>query len=276
MSTAELPPPVVKSAPAAKKNPNALLIAFRKYHTWLGVGFTAFIATIAVTGIYLNHKATFNAAFPFLAKPEHEKEHGERRRMEGEKKPEPKPIAAATTGNGIAFTTTTDLSAIPVSMTEALAIAKDRFGDVPLERIELKNDKGSLVYRVKTAGGELVIDAGSGAVGSPGKPQVGPRGKEREKPEGERAARPEKPAPSVMTADEYEEKQNAAGKTDWGKIIKDVHTGKIGGLVGKLTADGTALVLTSLCATGVYLWVVPLLRKRRSAKLRAAADAARI
>ena len=41
------------------------------------------------------------------------------------------------------------------------------------------------------------------------------------------------------------------------------------GLFGKLTVDFTSLVIIALTATGIYLWAVPLYRKRQSAKNRA-------
>jgi hypothetical protein len=67
-----------------------------------------------------------------------------------------------------------------------------------------------------------------------------------------------------------EEKDRKAG-TDWGKIIKDLHTGKLGGLPGKLFVDTVAVILIVLSATGTYLWVVPKYRKWRSARQRATA-----
>lgn len=268
MATAELPPQTATKPAAApvKKNPNALLIAFRKYHTWLGVGMTLFIATTAITGIYLNHKQTFNSVLPLGPvkkdekeikaddKPKTEKSQGEEKpraeksdesrkkesdkpRGEKPKKPKPETIDAGMAGP---LTTATDLTTLPVSFADALAAVRAKVGDQPVEKIELKNERGKLVYKIETAGGMVVVD-------------------------------PTASAPDNRTVVAVTEEK----PTDWGKIIKDVHTGKIGGLVGKLTADFTAVVLTLLCATGVYLWVIPLLRKRRSARERAAAEAAR-
>lgn len=214
MATAELTRPAARPAAAPKKNPNALLMAFRKYHTWLGVGLTGFIVLIAATGIYLNHKVTFNAVLPLPAKP----------------------------AGPPLLTTATDPAALPVGVAAALAAARDRYGDVPVEKVELKAEGGRLAVLVKTAAGELAVVPG---------------------PDG----------PAAMPADEYEAAERQARGTNWGKIIKDLHTGKVAGLAGKLTADFTAVVLAALCATGVYLWAVPLLRKRRSARQRAAASA---
>jgi hypothetical protein len=57
---------------------------------------------------------------------------------------------------------------------------------------------------------------------------------------------------------------------DWGKAIKDLHTGKIAGDAGKLLVDIVAGFIIPLTLSGLYLWVVPTLRKRRSSQLRAA------
>lgn len=51
-----------------------------------------------------------------------------------------------------------------------------------------------------------------------------------------------------------------------GRIIKDLHTGKIAGGVGKLFVDFTSLTIIGLTATGVYLWVAPKWRKRKAGR----------
>lgn len=51
---------------------------------------------------------------------------------------------------------------------------------------------------------------------------------------------------------------------DWGKIIKDLHTGKIGGEAGKLFVDVVAGTIILLTLSGLYLWAVPKLRKRKA------------
>ncbi len=251
MATAELPPATRPTAPPAKKNPNALLIAFRKYHTWLGVAMTLFIGTIAVTGIYLNHKQTFNSAFGIEPKKDDDEKPKPIARTEGEEKPKkpegsrtekpkkPKPQTVDAGFDG-PLTTSTDLTKLPVGFADAMAAVRAKVGDRNVEKIELKSEHGKLVYKVETEGGTVIVDPAA------------------QTPDG-----------GTMTA------VTEVKPTDWGKVIKDVHTGKIGGLVGKLTADFTAVVLTMLCVTGVYLWVVPMLRKRRSARERAAAEAAR-
>jgi uncharacterized iron-regulated membrane protein len=60
----------------------------------------------------------------------------------------------------------------------------------------------------------------------------------------------------------------AAGKSakpeNWGKWIKDLHTGKVGGLTGKLVVDFTSGSILLLTLTGLYLWVWPRVRPRRA------------
>jgi hypothetical protein len=221
--------------PKIKAN-NGWLIAFRKYHTWLGLATTAFIVVIALTGIYLNHKDLFKGW--------------------GSK---PKPEATAQHNNDTAhdaakLTTATDLESLPVSFSSALALCREHAGDQPVERIELKNEHGRLVYKIKAASGELVIDAESG------------QASQNAKPTGKGQKHGGKEGPVVQTAAQYEKEQK--GGMDWGKWLKDLHTGKIGGLAGKLLVDLTAVILVVLCFSGVYLYVVPALRKRRSAQMR--------
>ena len=61
-----------------------------------------------------------------------------------------------------------------------------------------------------------------------------------------------------------------ARTTDWGKIMLDLHTGKIGGEVGKAIMTVAAVVMLLLTLSGVYMWLKPLLIRRQNAKARAA------
>ena len=66
-----------------------------------------------------------------------------------------------------------------------------------------------------------------------------------------------------------------ARTTDWGKIILDLHTGKIGGEAGKIVMSLAALMLMFLTASGVYMWLKPVFIRRRNSRARnvAVADA---
>ncbi len=253
MTTTELPPAAAASPPPPrpkKANPNALLMAFRKYHSWFGVFAAGFLVMIAVTGIYLNHKDTFRS---LVGGPTKEDEH---RGPDGR------------TGLPAAA----EIAALTVTMPQAVDAAAPLLADRPVERVELRAEHGRLVYKVKAVEGpEAVVDAQTGAVElkaekAPPKPKK-PKGDKGGEPPAaaDAAAGPQTAATAVAAA--------ATGKgMDWGKAIKDLHTGKIGGDAGKLLIDLVAVVLIALTLTGLYLWAVPELRKRRSARLRAAAQ----
>jgi len=189
--------------PVPRSNKNWLLIKFRQWHSWGGVFLSLFIMVVAVTGIILNHKDFF------LNK--------------GEKKEK---------SSGL-LTSTTDFATVPVSFAKALELARGHFGDVPLEKIELKDERGQLIYKVvRGEGEEIRIDARTAEMSS-----------------------------------KYGISLSENGKTalNWGKIIDDLHTGKILGLFGQLTVDFTSGVIIALTLTGIYLWGVPILLKRRNA-----------
>lgn len=197
----------VASAPQSS-NKNWLLVQFRKWHGWGGAVLSLFILTVAVTGILLNHKDFF-----FAGK-----------------------VKEGPTG---LLTSSTDFAAVPVSFDRALAISREHFGDVPLEKIELKDERGVLQYKiVRGHGEEIRVDANTGEATS-----------------------------------KYGAKLNATGasKYNWAKIVDDFHTGKFFGLAGTLLVDVTSGVIIALTLTGLYLWIVPLIRKRQS-KARQAAN----
>lgn len=116
---------------------------------------------------------------------------------------------------------------------------------MPLERIELRVESGTLVYKFKAArGDELWINAATGAHFVKGR---------------------------------YEKVKQAANgavvarTTDWGKILLDLHTGKIGGEIGKALMTAAAGLLLLLSVSGIYLWLKPLLLRRKNARAKAPA-----
>lgn len=211
MSIAVEPAPAKpKAAPAAKANPNAWLIRWRKWHTWIGLAAGAFFLMIGTTGIYLNHKGTFNGILGVKKGEERKDEHAA---LDGAK-----------------------LASLKVDLPQALALAAPHLDGHDIEHVELRSEHGHVIYRFKThEGPEVTIYADSGKTEAKGN---------------------------------YEMK---GGGFDLGKALKDLHTGKIAGDGGKLLIDLVAIFLMILTASGVYLWIVPKLRKRRSAKQRAAA-----
>lgn len=108
----------------------------------------------------------------------------------------------------------------------ALALAESKWGQAPLEHIHLKQEGRGLVWRLKaTDGRELHVDATDGRV-------LFDRGP----------------------------------KTNNGlnKLITDLHTGQIANLPGRLAMDAGALGLLILTGTGLYVWILPRLRRRRA------------
>jgi hypothetical protein len=237
------------------KSKNWLLVKFRQYHTWLGVGLSLFIIVICLTGIYLNHKPLFNSLFGKQEKEHHEeKDKRPRDKKPGDKTKAPK-LAAATPATNLVLSanpslavslvaaspeqeqqplrqtlelhTSTSLKSYPVDFERALHLARQHWQDdqLALERIELRTEEGTMVYKIKDLDErEVIINAESGAL--------------------------------------TEKKPHH----DWGKTLKDLHTGKIGGTFGKLLVDFTSIVMLFLTGSGIYLWLAPLLRKRNKAE----------
>jgi hypothetical protein len=206
------------------RSKNWLLIKFREYHTWLGLGAALFIVSTALTGIFLNHKDLI---------PGWEK-----------KKPEMRQSAAA-------LTPSTALDQLPVSFSQALTKSSVLLGpDAALEHIQLKDEHGTLIYKVKLMEHdhekEVWVNAHTGDATL-------------------------KDGYAMTTgAGSAEETQ----RTNWNKIINDIHTGKIAGTAGKLVIDLCAIILAALTISGIYLWWIPKLRKKQSQRQAAAKAAA--
>lgn len=214
---------------------NWLLIKIRNWHTWMGVALAIFIVMVCITGIILNHKDFFIA-----------KEEKTDPKTGMVKKEDDHAVSGLLRSN-------TQLASLNITPDRALSVAMDKLGDTPLEKIELKDEHGELVYKVKAGDGrEVVVSVASGDVTTKG-------GYKEYK---------EKGAAAAMTGGEQK-----AGY-DWGKIIKDLHTGKIGGEAGKLFIDLTSFVIIVLTVSGVWLWAVPKYRKAKAQREAAAKIAA--
>lgn len=203
------------------------MIAFRKLHTWLGLAAAVFMVVVAITGVVLNYKKPIFAALGLENEKEKMKE------------------AAEVAGPRAELTTESGLGAGAVSVERALELARIEWGNVPLERIELKDEHGTLVYKIKrTEGSELIVNAMSG---------------------------------THFVKGEYEKVKEGNGgamtrEFDWGKLMLNLHTGKIGGEAGRAAMSLAAVMLLFLTGSGVYLWLKPvLIRRGNKAKARAAA-----
>jgi uncharacterized iron-regulated membrane protein len=195
------------------KSRNWLLAKFRKWHTWTGLLAALFILVVAASGIILNYKKPIFTALGLEARPV---------------KQEAKKTVAHN-----------DVASLPVSFAQALDLSEREMGLGSVERVELKREAGTWIYKIRRAGGrELWIDGVTGATFTKGeytKAVMDSGGKPR------------------------------AGGTDWGKLVLDLHTGKIGGETGKAIMTIAAVVLLFLTLSGVYLYAKPLLIRRRNA-----------
>jgi hypothetical protein len=204
------------SLTAPKPQPR-LLAQSRQWHKWGGLIAGIFLIVAGASGIVLNYKKPIFTALGLEVEP---------------------PLNRASTGPRARLMTGTGLTAGRITLDGALAIARAEWGDVPLERIELKAERGEWTYKLKQKDGdELWIGAADGSYFVKG--------------EYERIG---KPAPDGRPA----------RRTDWGRIILDLHTGKIGGAAGKAIMSCAALLLLLLTLSGVYLWLKPLLIRRHN------------
>lgn len=185
-----------------------LYLRARAWHLRLGLSAAALAVMLGLTGIWLNHKELFAGAGG---------------------KPPPTGV----------LHTRTSLEALPVSFADALALGWSMWGEIPLEKVELKDEGGRLVYKVMPGPGrELFVDVESGAWQRKDGYQIWTG-----------------PAPEGV---------HRRG-TDWKKVMTDLHTGKIAGVAGKLVIDAVALAMVALSLTGFYLWAMPRWRRRGTA-----------
>ncbi|MCX7871827.1 MAG: PepSY domain-containing protein [Verrucomicrobiae bacterium] len=131
---------------------------------------------------------------------------------------------------------------LPVSFAHALEVAKQKFNDENYEKIELKCENGVWVYKIKIQGkGELWINAETGESFKKG---------EYKKAVIDGSGRP------------------LERGTDWGKLLIDLHTGKIGGEFGKALITFVAICLLFLSVSGVYVYLKPLFMRNKNGLLR--------
>jgi len=206
-----------------------LLAKSRQWHLWGGLFAGLFILVVAASGIVLNYKKPIFTALGL------EQEKGYVKEAKGVSDKSPASRLTAT----VSAETTAQV------MARALELARAEWGEAPLERIELKDEHGELICKVKEQGGdELWLYPATGA---------------------------------HFLKGEYEKirKAGADGKPakqfDWGKLMLNLHTGKIGGEVGKAIMSLAAVMLLFLTVSGVYMWLKPVLIRRQNAKAKQAA-----
>lgn len=200
-----------------------LPVPARQWHKWGGLVAGVFLLSVGSTGMVLNYKQPIFSSLGIELKRERDASPLPKSKSPGE--------VTLTSGAGVAGGM--------VGFEQALAIARAEWGDVPLERIELRSEPGTVTYRFRQKGGaELWVDAADG--------------RRIVKGEYERLGRPGADGAVART-------------TDWGKILIDLHTGKIGGGIGKALITFAAALLLLLTLSGFYLWLKPLLIKRSKA-----------
>jgi hypothetical protein len=230
-------PPVPPSAVPRPKH--RLLALLRRWHLWGGVIAALFLLVFGLTGIVLNYKKPIFLALGLEPQPTPKAGTARPDQREAAGRP------AAAEAQAGRFTTTTGLAAAGLGPEAALALARSELGEVPLERIELKQEAGTLVWKIKSRDGrEVVVNTATGL---------------------------------AVTKGRYE-KLGAADATgqpartfDWGKFFLDLHTGQIGGEIGKAVMTVAAGLLLFLTGSGLYLWLKPLWIRRANARARAAA-----
>lgn len=192
---------------------------YRDWHMWIGLVLLIPLSVIATTGFLWNHEKSLGI------KPEigHERTH--------EKTSANNDAAASLVSSPGAW------NAHSQSIDAALAAARQQWGqDVPLERIELKDEPGlGLVVKVKA-------------------------------PE-ESGVRPYEIVWSANSETILERKGDPQAGTDWAKVVHDLHTGKFfSKRFGFIWSDSSALAILALSFTGLILYLIPVLKKRAKRK----------
>ena len=208
---------------------NRRVAQFRRWHKWGGVAVALFLLVLGATGILLNYKQPIFTALGIPTK---------RDRDASPLPPAPKKTASVTF-------TTDGITGGTVTFEQALALAKNEWGEAAVERAEIRAERSGVTFRFRNnSGEELWVNAADGHHVVKG--------------EYERVSRSESDGKPVRS-------------TDWGKILIDLHTGRIGGEAGKAIVSFVAVVLLLLTLSGVYMWVKPLLLRRQNARARATA-----
>jgi hypothetical protein len=206
---------------------NRGLAQIRQFHKWGGVIAATLLLILGTTGIVLNYKQ------PIFARLRIETKRAER---------DASPLPASKSTNQIQFNTSAGISGGAIDFAGALALARAEWSEVPLERVEMRAERGSVSYRFRKSGGaEFWVDAADGT--------------HLAKSEYERIGKPG--ADGVPTR-----------QTDWGKILIDLHTGRVGGDIGKAVVSCGAALLLLLTLSGLYMWVKPIFIRRQTASTR--------
>lgn len=257
---------------------------FRDVHLWVGLIVMAPILVIAATGIGLNHeeslglkglrkdkkdKGESHADAGMKEKGTHSEQHGKGeksagrgKRADGEKKGRKNRGDAVAVAEGPDAQTKTEAARFDTAgsawtqqatgVDEAVAQARAMWGrDVALERIEMKYEEsaGGLVVKVKAAKTESV---------EPDELVWSVAGHER-----------------LLRPEDRPASESFAG-VNWAKVTKDLHTGKFfSKAYGYWWSDIAAGALLLLSGTGLVLYAIPALKKRKKKRTMAAVPVAK-
>jgi uncharacterized iron-regulated membrane protein len=191
---------------------------YRDWHMWIGLILLIPLSVIAATGFLWNHEKALGI------------------KREEEKKDSYTATKADPSMPALVLSPRT-WSDHGASIDAALAAASKEWGsDVPLERIELKDEPGyGLVVKVKA-------------------------------PE-DSDVKPYEIVWSASTGSVIEKKGDPRNGTDWAKVVHDLHTGKFfSKQFGFIWSDSSALAILALGITGVVLYLIPVLKKRAKKK----------
>lgn len=212
--------------PGAPESSHRRLAQSRRWHKWGGVAAGLFLIVLGTTGIILNYKQPIFAALDIPTKRDRDSS----------------PLPPHATSANVAFTTD-GIAGGSVTFERALVIAKAEWGDVALERAEIRTERGGVIFRFRSMNGdELWVDAADG--------------RHAKKGEYERL-------------NHTESGDAPTRSTDWGKILIDLHTGKIGGEAGKAIVSIAGILLLLLTLSGAYMWLKPLLIRRENTRKQA-------
>lgn len=203
---------------APPRHRHAWLRRLRTWHTYIGAVAAIFLVVAAGTGIVLNYKKPIFGALGL----------------------EPAKSEPAVRPTGDTKLTVADAATHwPVTVTRALAAARDRWGDAALDAVELRTERGALLCKIKKKGGdELWLCAQTGTLTTKRKyEKLSLPG-----PDGQRTA-----------------------AFDWGKLLIDLHTGKIFGEPGKVVVTVMSGGLIFLSLSGLFIWLRPQMIRARKA-----------
>lgn len=215
----------------------AMYPKIRNLHLWAGLAVLVPTIVIAASGIGLNHERALGL------KPTKEK------KPEKSRRPPETAVAdmSATSSHSSLVATEVTWKQYDTAISAALATARLTWGEVPLERIELKQEPGEgVVVKVKASSvtSKQMSDEPEEIIWSVSK--------------------------NTLVPMHHETYVKADGGTNWAKVCKDLHTGKFfSKSVGFLWSDLAALALILLSFTGLVLYIIPIVKKR-AAKKRAA------